>query len=112
MLATELLQASVVDASGTVLGPVRDARIRREADGSLTLVGLVVGDGPFAGAAHAWGFAEGRATGPWLFRALTARAVRAARYVPSERVSAWGPGTLTLSCAAAELEHLHPEGAP
>jgi hypothetical protein len=105
MRATELLATRVLDADGRDLGPVRDARVRRAEDGSLTVVGLVVGDGPFAHAAHAWGFAEGRAQGPWLLRALTARATRAARYVPADDVASWR-APIRLRVRANELDPL------
>ncbi len=109
MRGTELLAARVVDSAGADLGPVRDARVRRTPEGSLEIAGLVVGQGRFAHAAHAWGFAEGRTQGPWLFRALTAGATRAARYVPAGRVVEWGPARIRIDCAGADLESLRAE---
>lgn len=109
MRGTDLLEARVVDSAGADLGAVRDARVHRAADGHLAVVGIVVGGGRFAHAAHAWGFAEGRTHGPWLFRALTAGATRAARYVPAARVLDWGPRTIRIDCPHDELEPLRPE---
>jgi hypothetical protein len=63
----------------------------------LRVVGLVVGDGFLADAAVAWGFAEGRARGPWPLRKLTARAVRRITFVPFERVARWGHGKVVLA---------------
>ncbi len=97
MRLSELMASTVVDAAGQSLGPVRDVRLAEPEDGRLVLAGLVIGDGHFASAAHAWGFAEGRADGPWLLRALTARAVRQARFVPVEQVVKWGPGAIRIS---------------
>ena len=88
---------------------MRDARVRRDGHGGLTVIGIVVGRGRFAHAAHAWGFAEGRAQGPWAFRALTAGATRAARYVPASRILEWGPETIRIDCPAAQLKPLRPE---
>jgi len=96
--------ALVADDRGRDLGPVRDIRLARE---DLRVVGLVVGGGPLAGPAHAWGYTEGRAQGPWLLRALTAPARRQARFIPAERVSAWGPGVVTITTGElADTEQL------
>ena len=108
MRASELLGSEVLDAAGRSLGPVRDLRVT--ADG-LEVVGIVVGGGRFAGIAHRWGYAEGRAAGPWPLRALTASAVERARFVASERVVSWGPGTLRLNVEADALPPLR-EDAP
>ena len=102
MRLSELFDATVVDRAGRSLGPVRDVRL---AQSGLQVVGVVVGGGPFARAAHAWGYAEGRAQGPWLITALTRPAVRQARFVPAERVVDWGPGQLRLDI---ELDDLPP----
>jgi hypothetical protein len=98
----ELLASLVVDRNGRSLGPVRDVRVGAD----LTIVGLVIGGGFLAGLAHAWGFAERRAAGPWLLRALTAPATRAARFVPAELVADWGPGRVRLTATASELPSL------
>lgn len=107
MRASELLGAPVVDADGVELGPVRDVRVT-ESGGALTVAGLVVGGGPLAHLAHAWGFAEGRAQGPWLFRVLTGPASRDARFVSAARVAEWEP-RVRLDCPAAELRALREE---
>ena len=96
----------MVDASGRDLGPVRDLRVT---SAGFEVVGLVVGGGRFARIAHAWGFAEGRATGPWILRRLVAPAVAAARFVPAERVRSWGPDRVALDCAEDRLRPLRDE---
>jgi hypothetical protein len=98
----ELLASTVADRNGRSLGPVRDVRIGAD----LTIAGLVVGRGVIASLAHAWGYAERRAAGPWPLRALTASATRAARFVPAEVVVDWGPGRVRLSATASELPRL------
>jgi hypothetical protein len=76
---------SFYDRAGGRVGDVRDVRVAHERDGAFRVVGLVVGEGPLAEIAHAWGFAEGRASGPWLFRTLLDPASRQARLVPARR---------------------------
>jgi hypothetical protein len=98
----ELLASVVIDRNGRSLGPVRDIRL----SGDLSIAGVVVGGGFLATLAHAWGFAEGRAAGPWPLRALTASATRAARFVPADVVVEWGPGRVRLSATASELPKL------
>jgi sporulation protein YlmC with PRC-barrel domain len=93
MRVSELLASTVVDQNGRDLGPVRDVRV--EAEG-LRVSGIVIGGGRFAALAHAWGFAEGRAQGPWLFRFLLRDAVRRAKFVPADRIVDWGPGTIRM----------------
>lgn len=95
MLASELLASRVVDEAGRDLGPVRDVRVRPEGNG-YRLVGVVVGDGRFAGLAHALGFAEGRVQGPWVLRRLCAQATERAHVIPAAEVLDWGPGTVTV----------------
>ena len=107
MRASELLASRVVDADGRDLGPVRDVRVRREIDGAWRVTGIVVGDGRFAGAAHALGVAEGRVQGPWLLRRLCAQAVERARRVPATDVREWGPEVVTLRVAAGSLQSLN-----
>ena len=111
MRASELLASVVVDSSGRRVGAVRDLRVAWDkpsgASGStFRLVGLVVGDGPLAGIAHAWGFAEGRARGLLLLRAVTAPATRQAVLVPATRVVDWGPGELRITGTASNLPAL------
>lgn len=114
MRASELLSSVVLDRSGRELGPVRDLRVRRvegEAAG-LEIAGLVVGDGPLAALAHAWGYAEGRSQGPWLLRRLTGGARRAARFIPAERVVDWGPGRVRVDAEFSQLAPLSGEARP
>src|SRR5829696_3914302 len=94
MRASELLSSRVVDELGHDLGPVRDIRVARD---DLRVLGLVVGTGPLAGAAHAWGYVEGHARGPWLLCALAAPARRRARFIPADRVRDWGPGLVKVA---------------
>ena len=112
MRLSELLASSVVDATGASLGPVRDVRlVEREPGGGgarFRVAGLVIGGGLLARPAHAWGFAAGRAQGPWLLRALTKRAVRQARFIPADRVTDWGPGELQISSRQADLPAAQP----
>lgn len=60
------------------------------------MTGIVIGEGRFAALAHSWGYAEGRAEGPWLFRRLTRDAVRRAEFVSADRIVDWGPGTIRI----------------
>jgi hypothetical protein len=92
-----------VDAAGRRLGPVRDIRVTRD---GFRVAGIVIGDGPFAGLAHAWGYAAGRARGPALVSALCRRALRNARFVPAERVLEWGPGVVRIEGDARDLRPL------
>ncbi|HEX5983948.1 MAG TPA: hypothetical protein VFY69_07060 [Solirubrobacterales bacterium] len=96
MRASELIDSPVYE-DGRLAGIVRDLRVEAEpaADGSFAVLGLVLGDpGPRAAAAHAWGFAEGRAQGPWLLRRLVGNG--ASRFVPADRVVDWGPERLQI----------------
>ena len=93
MRLSELLASRVVDEQGRDLGPVRDVRVSPRA---YRVTGIVIGHGRFAGLAHAWGYAEGRAQGPWLFRVLTRDAARRATFVPADRIVDWGPGTIRI----------------
>jgi sporulation protein YlmC with PRC-barrel domain len=106
MRASELLASSVVDSTGRRVGRVRDVRVIRD---GFRVAGLVIGGGPFAGIAHSWGYAEGRAQGPPLLRALTRRATRSARFVPVDRVSDWGDGVVELDADVDELPLLTEE---
>jgi sporulation protein YlmC with PRC-barrel domain len=106
MRATELLASAVVDATGRRLGPVRDIRITRD---GFRVVGVVVGHGPLAGVAHAWGYAEGRARGPGFLSAICRHAIRNARFVPAEDIVDWGPGVVTLRADARDLKPLSEE---
>jgi len=103
MRLSEVMKATVIDRSGRSLGPVRDIRL---ATNTYEVIGVVVGAGPFARAAHAWGYAEGRAEGPWLLKMLTRRAVRQARFAASGQVADWGPEEIRLNVELAELTPL------
>lgn len=108
MRASELLATAVVDADGRDLGPVHDIRVTGADDG-FAVAGLVVGGGGLlAWMAHAWGYAEGRAQGPVVLRALTAPAARRARFVPADRVVEWSP-RVRLDCRADDLRPLREE---
>ncbi len=96
MRATELLASQVYGGDGRPVGTVRDVRLARERDGTFRVVGLVVGEGFLAAAAHGWGFAEGRASGPWLLRKLFEPASRRARFIPADAVEEWGPGRIEI----------------
>lgn len=105
MRASELLGADVIDATGARVGRVEDIRVEGD---SFALVGLVVGDGFIARLAHRWGYAQGRARGPWLLRRLMAGAVDAARFVPSGSVREWTP-SVRVTVAAGDLPSLREE---
>ncbi|HZB35970.1 MAG TPA: PRC-barrel domain-containing protein [Gaiellaceae bacterium] len=94
MRISELLASVVVDESGRRVGRVRDVRLAKD---DLRVVGLVVGDGFLADAAVAWGFADGRARGPWPLERLTAHAVQRITFVPVERVARWDHGEVVLA---------------
>lgn len=109
MLVTELLASTVVDETGAQVGHVHDIRVtRRDASadggGRFRIAGLAVGGGRLA---HVWGFAEKRATGPWLLRVITARGSRTARFVPAERVTEWGPQLVRIRGRGDDLPYLH-----
>lgn len=113
MRISELLTATVVDETGRSVGRVRDVRITRQptpaGEGEpppFRIAGLVLGGGRLA---HAWGFAEGRASGPWLFRVLTARAARKARFLPAEQVETWDPQGVTMRGRLEDLPLLADE---
>ena len=95
MRASELAGRTVADRSGHPVGRVRDLRIPGRdttgtGTGSVPVVGIVVGgSGRLAGLAHAWGFAEGRASGPAILRWLLRAEIRRARYVPVGAVTSW-----------------------
>ena len=114
MRSSELMGIPVVDATGDALGPVRDLRVAWEEEAApppavssrFEVAGLVIGGGRFARLAHACGYTEGRATGPWVLRKLFEPAIRDARFVPAEAVGSWGPRTVELTCAASDLRPL------
>ncbi len=106
MRATELLSSQVYDSGGIHVGSVRDVRLARERDGSFRVVGLIVGDGFLAEIAHGWGFADGRASAPWLLRKLFERASRRARFVPVDDVKEWGSGRIEITAKIDDLRHV------
>ncbi len=117
MRASELLGVRVVDADGVALGPIRDVRVAWEDEPApppavssrFEIVGLVIGGGRLAAQAHAWGFAERRAAGPWLLRKLFASAIEDARFIPAGAVKTWGADSVELECPASELGSLASE---
>ncbi len=100
MRANELLASRVVDERGTYVGQVRDIRV---SGSDYSVVGLAVGDGWRSRIAHRWGYAEGRAQGPTLLRALLRPAVERTLYVPADRVSEWRPGVVRLRGSGDDL---------
>ncbi len=106
MRASDVLAAEVVTTVGTRVGRVHDIRVSRE---GFHLVGLVVGGGWFARLAHSWGYAEGRAQGPWLLQAITRGATRQARFVPIARVVEWRSNEVVISGDAGDLPPLTEE---
>ena len=106
MRASDLLASEVVTTGGRRVGPVRDIRVSRE---GFRLVGLVVGGGWVAGLAHSWGYAEGRAQGPWILQAMMRRATRQARFVPIGRVVEWRSREVVISGDAGDLAALTEE---
>jgi sporulation protein YlmC with PRC-barrel domain len=100
MRASELIGAPVFDHSGEQVGVVRDLRVAVEqpaAGGGFPIVGLVLSQsGARSAAAHAWGFAQGRAEGPPLLRRLLGRAAVRSILIPAERVLEWGPGGVRI----------------
>ena len=106
MRASDLLASEVVTTAGRRVGPVRDIRVSRE---GFRLIGLVVGGGRFARLAHSWGYAEGRAQGPWLLQAITRGATRQARFVPLGRIVEWRRGEVVISGDGSDLPALTEE---
>jgi hypothetical protein len=82
----------------------------REGVGTATrfrVSGLVIGPADTRSrAAHAWGYAEGRAHGPWILRRLFGPAIGRARVVPSELVADWGPTTVRIGAEERSLPSL------
>ena len=96
MRASELIGRTVLDRTGSPVGRVRDLRIPlADSRGQMParVAGIVVGGfGARASLAHAWGFAEGRASAPAVLRRLFGAELGRARYVPADAVTGWnGP---------------------
>ncbi len=110
MRISELLGSDVVDRDGRSLGRVHDVRLRAErgqGPGTLVVTALVVGpDTLRARAAHAWGFAEGRAEGPTVLLVATRSALRDSRVLPVDRVTEWSPPRVRTDAAKDELAPL------
>lgn len=110
MRASELIGSPVLDESGRPAGIVRDLRVAEDlsvGSGHFPIVGLVISDdGPLAAAAHAWGFAEGRSSGPALLRMLFARAVEGSSFVAVDRIADWGPDRIRIRGTRSELPSL------
>lgn len=110
MRASELIGARVVDESGQRLGVVRDLRVAytmRPAAESLPILGLVISEpGPIPAAAHAWGFAEGRARGPAPLRRILEPAAQRSVLVPVDRIRDWGPADVRVSGYYRDLTRL------
>ncbi|HEX6227969.1 MAG TPA: PRC-barrel domain-containing protein [Solirubrobacterales bacterium] len=100
MRASELIGSQVVDERDRPVGLVRDMRVEVEgADmpSAFPIIGLVVGPpGLRSAAAHAWGYAEGRAAGPAVFRRLLEPALQHSLFVPADHVLDWGPGAVRI----------------
>jgi hypothetical protein len=95
----DLLGSAVVDADGRRVGTVRDVRIR-PVSGDMSVTGIVIGDGPLAGMAHSWGYAERRACGPWPFEALMRRARITSAFVRAADIARWDVGRVALRAGA------------
>lgn len=110
MRISELLRSVAVSPSGSRLGRIHDVRLRHEssAKGSTFYVTKLVisNESVLSRVAHAWGFAQRRAQGPWPLRSLTSHAVRSARVIPAELVTDWGPGKVMIRAELAELRPL------
>lgn len=106
MRASELIGSEVRDGSGRKVGVVRDLRVDagRAVGGGFPLLGLVVGEaGLRSAAAHAWGYAEGRAKGPAPFARLLAPAAERAVFVEAGRVRDWGPDPVVVDGPLTDL---------
>jgi hypothetical protein len=107
MRLAELIGMPVVDQNGTSVGVVHDVRARVERDRTWEVTGIVIDhDRVLTRAAHAWGYASGRCSGPAPFRVLFHRAARDARFAPVGLVAAWGPDAVRLDARRAELAPL------
>jgi hypothetical protein len=107
MRASEVLGCTVVDAAGVRLGIVGDLRVRVEKGSKsrgFPITGLVVSRGGLrAAAAIRWGFAEGRAQAPLIFKRLLTPAIRELIFVPIECIEVWSPGEIRLGGSGGDL---------
>jgi hypothetical protein len=112
MRISELYGKSVVSEGGEQLGVVRDVRLRhapgaRGRRARFEVAGLVIAPpGLHSRAAHAWGYAAGRAKGPWLLRRALERGVRSSRFVPAQAVRDWRAPAIRVGGSGADLESL------
>jgi hypothetical protein len=107
MRASELIGSPVVDESGRAVGIVRDLRVvvdEPAPGGGFPIAALVLSEPTArAAAAHAWGFAEGRAEGPELLRRALLPAVERSLVVAVDRVLDWGPARLRIADEGRDL---------
>ena len=104
MRLSEILGRTVADQGGAPIGVVHDLRARVAANGDWRITGLAVAsDDLRSKAALRWGYAEGRATGPWVLRRLMAKQSAAARFVPAELVTDWGADPIRIKSDFASL---------
>jgi hypothetical protein len=100
MRLSDLLGAEVRDEAGRSMGRVHDVRLRRSGIGTAAtyeLTELVIAPWNLrTRAAHAWGYAEGRAAGPRLIRAALQPGAERSRRVRATEVSSWGPDAITI----------------
>jgi hypothetical protein len=113
MRASELIGSPVFDEAGQAAGVIRDLLVEVGASGeqSFAIAGLVLSErGPLFAAAHAWGFAQDRASGPALLRKVFAPLVERSRFVAADRVTEWGPDRVTISGGRESLVRLMRQG--
>lgn len=102
MRASELLGRRVLDEDGRPAGIVHDVLVRVGDGGSVTVSGIVVAPGTVRSRlAHAWGYAQGRAHGPFVMRALL-RAGTSSEVIPTAQVRAWDEAASVVVRAVGE----------
>lgn len=106
MRLSELIGSNCRDRSGVRVGRVYDLRLAHGPSG-FRVIGVVVGrDRLRSRIAHSWGYAEGRASGPWLLARIAAIGTLESRFVPIERVTDWGPEAVSIDAIWEELDRL------
>lgn len=106
MRLSELIGRPVVDVDGNPAGRVHDVRVAVPEDGDRWHVaGIVFGTRRLSAAAHAWGFADGRARAPSPLRRILRPAAQDARFAASEDVAAWGPAEVRLAIRRDQAVH-------
>lgn len=109
MRLSDVLGSRVVDSSGATIGIVHDVHARAEEGVPAEIAGLVVDrGGPLTRAAHSWGYAAGRASGPLVVRVVLCHAARRARFIATAAIGDWGPPVVT-SASWRELPELGDE---